>query len=152
MPATEFLSADDIHLLTEVGMVGAGARLHVDALALFEALAVLRPGRDFPWIGQVAVWLNRGQADEAVRVLQQGCQCAAQAPEHGPTAHSDDLTLLTAFLGFAQHMARRTADSRQTMQAVLAMPYHPHAHAMAKDMLGLTNQNTLLTPFQEPST
>lgn len=147
MQSTEFLSAEDIHLLTEVGMVGAGARLHVDALALFEALAVLRPWRDFAWIGQVVVWLNRGQADEAVRVLQRGCQCAAQASEAQRQTHPADITLLTAFLGFAHHMARRTAESRQTMQAVLAMPYHPHAHAMAQDMLGLNPPSTLLTPF-----
>lgn len=152
MQPTEFLSAEDVRLLTEVGMVGAGARLHVDALALFEALAVLRPWRDFAWIGQVAVWLNRGQADEAVRVLQQACQCVAQAPEAHQQAHPGDLTLLTAFLGFAQHMARRAAESRQTMQAVLTMPYHPHAHGMAQDMLGLKTPNTLLTSFQEPLT
>ena len=143
MPATEFLSADDVHLLTEVGMVGVGARLHVSALALFEALAVLRPARDFPWIGQAAVWLNRGQADESVRVLQQAC---AQVPA------PDDLTMLTAFLGFAQHMARRTAESQQTMRSVLAMPHHAHAHAMANDMLGLHAQPPLFSPVQEQTT
>jgi hypothetical protein len=148
--ATEILSSDDIHLLTEVGMVGAGARLHVDALALFEALAVLRSWRDFPWVGQVTVWLNRGDADAAVRVLEKGCQCAAQPPE-GVQTIGGDLTLLTAFLGFAQHMARRTADSHQTMQKVLRMPFHAHAHAMAKDMLGLVHQNTRMNTYQEPS-
>lgn len=152
MQPTEFLSAEDVRLLTEVGMVGAGARLHTDALALFEALAVLRPWRDFAWIGQVAVWLNRGQAEEAVRVLQQGCQCVAQAPDVHQRAHPTDLTLLTAFLGFALHMARRTAESRQTMSTVLTMPCHPHAYAMAQDMLGLKTPNTLLTSIQEPLT
>ena len=151
MSVTEFLSADDVHLLTEVGMVGVGARLHVSALALFEALAVLRPERDFPWIGQAAVWLNRGQADEAVRVLQQACAGTARSPVQGPMP-SDDLTMLSAFLGFAQHMARRTAESQQTMRAVLAMPYHPHAHAMAKDMLGLNTQTPLFSSVQEPTT
>ena len=61
-------------------------------------------------------------------------------------------TLLTAFLGFALHMARRTAESRQTMSTVLTMPCHPHAYAMAQDMLGLKTPNTLLTSIQEPLT
>lgn len=148
MLATDFLSADDVHLLTEVGMVGVGMRLHVSALALFEALTVLRPARDFPWIGQASVWLNRGQADEAVRVLEQACS-QLQVKGAGPT---EDLTMLMAFLGFAQHMARRTAESQQTLRAVLAMPPHAHAHAIAKDMLGLTAQPPLFSPVHEPMT
>jgi len=134
---TEFLSSDEIRLLTEIGMLGTAARLHEPALTLFQALAELRPGRDFPWVGQAVVWLNRSQPEEAVRVLKKACECVQDVPAALRSAHPADLTLLTAFLGFAQHLARHTADSHQTLSQVFNMPHHPHAYAIAQDMLGM---------------
>ncbi len=130
---SEVLGADDIRLLTEVGFVGAGAGLWQQAQQLFEALATLRPNRDFPIIGLATLQLNRQQPEEAVLLLEKVRQALATQPDTPP----EDVAMLAAFHGVALHCARRTAESQQVLQSVLQMGYHSQAaQRIARTMLG----------------
>lgn len=75
------LSSDDIRLLSSVGFMAAKAGCLVPAVRIFEALAVLRPGVAFPFIGMAIAYLAVGMAGEAVHVLRERAipSCADRA-------------------------------------------------------------------------
>lgn len=127
------LEPQDIRLLTEIGMLGAGAGAPLAAPVeqLFSALMVLRPDRDFPYIGQAVACFNQGRPDQAVAVLERGLSLAqAQA----------DRDLLSAFLGLGLLMARRTAEGQRRLQQLLQGDCEPGARRMACALLGLPVQ------------
>jgi uncharacterized protein HemY len=129
----EILHQDDIRLLTELGFVGAGAGLWQPAQQIFEALAVLRPYRDFPYIGLATLQLNQKKPDEAAQTLDKARQWLATHPEAQP----QDQAMLAVFHAVALHCAQRTAQSQQVLQSVLQMGYHSEsALRLARTMLG----------------
>lgn len=124
------LEPEDIRLLTEIGMLGAGAgaRLAEPVAQLFSALMQLRPGRDFPYIGQAVACFNQGRPEQAVPVLESGLRLACEA---------SDRDLLRAFLGLALLMARRTAEGHSQLEQLLHEEAEPRAQRMARGLLGL---------------
>jgi hypothetical protein len=64
------LSIDEVRLLSSVGFMAAKSGCLVPALRIFEALAVLRPGVGFPFIGMALAYLAVGMPAEAVCVLR----------------------------------------------------------------------------------
>jgi|LauGreDrversion4_2_1035121.scaffolds.fasta_scaffold98703_3 hypothetical protein len=128
------LEASDVRLLTEIGMVGAGggSRLAAAVEQLFGALMVLRPERDFPYIGQASAYLNQARPDDAVRVLERGLRIMAVQ-----TQAQDDRDMVRAFLGLALFMGRRTAEATATLQLLLREGQNPQALRMARGLMGL---------------
>lgn len=88
MPEEAVARADEIRLLTEIGFLGIAQGRYAPARRLFEALAVLRPQRDFPWIGLALALYGQGQSTEAVQLLASKTLQSAE-----------DDTNLKAFLG-----------------------------------------------------
>ena len=64
------VSAEEIRLLSSLGFMAARSGCLVPAVRIFEALAVLRPGAAFPFIGLAIAYLAVGMAGEAVHVLR----------------------------------------------------------------------------------
>ena len=113
-------------MLTEVGMVLAGAGRVTPAVDLFEALASLRPNRAFPYVGKAMALLNAGRNDEA-------CQCLHRAQQ----LVTDELPTIDAFLGLSLQLAGRASESRAALlRAAQADPVHDGV-GMARRMLGL---------------
>ena len=130
----EVLSEADVRLITDIGFLGSGAGMLQQATQLFDALALLRPHRDFPYIGLATVQLNQKKPEQAVRILEQGRKVLASMPE----ATQDDQAMLAAFQGVALHCAQRSAESQLVLQSVLQMGYHAsHARRIALSMLGM---------------
>jgi hypothetical protein len=136
------LPAEDIRLLTELGMLGAGAgvTLHPQTSVLFHNLMVLRPERDFPYVGMACAHLNLQRPEEAVRVLEQGLRIMCSA---GNTPDDHDVAMVQAFLGMALLMVKRTSEALTLLEAIVANSEHPPALRMAQALLGL--------PITEPS-
>lgn len=139
----EVLSEADVRLITEIGFLGSGAGLVQQATQIFDALVLLRPFRDFPYIGLATVQLNQKNPDEAVRILAQACKVLASTPE----ALQEDQAMLAAFRGVALHCAQRSAESRQILQSVVQMGYHSeNARRIALNMLGVLVAKAPETP------
>ena len=139
----EVLSEADVRLITEIGFLGSGAGLVQQATQIFDALVLLRPLRDFPYIGLATVQLNQKNPEEAVRILAQACKVLASTPE----APQEDQAMLAAFRGVALHCAQRSAESRQILQSVVQMGYHSvNARRIALNMLGVLEAKAPETP------
>lgn len=138
----DLLSGDDMRLLTEIGMLGAGAGLPLRASTetLFRKLMVLRPSRDFAYIGLACTYLNLGRPDDAVRVLERGLQIMDSTADDTPTS---DRAMVQAFLGMALLMARRTAEAMALLNTLAQNCQHGPALRMARGLLGLPAQDTL---------
>lgn len=65
-----YLSSEEIRLMAAIGFMSAKAGCLVPAVRIFEALAVLRPGHSFPYIGMAIAYMAIGMASEAVYVLR----------------------------------------------------------------------------------
>jgi hypothetical protein len=137
----DILAPDDIRLLTELGMLGAGAgqSLAGTTQTLFGALTRLRPARDFGFIGLASMHLNAHRPDDAVRVLEQaqGIMLSAGADPHG-----SDVSMVKAFLGMALLMSRRTAEALALLESLRSTSQHPPALRMAHGLLGLPITDT----------
>lgn len=59
-----------LSLLMEVGHIAGAYGLTVDAEVIFEGLAAVRPQSPYPVIGKAVVFLNRGEPQAAVNVLE----------------------------------------------------------------------------------
>ncbi|MFC7206472.1 tetratricopeptide repeat protein [Comamonas endophytica] len=88
--------ASDIRLLTQVGFLAAGRGDVPRALRIFNALALLRPGQAFSFVGLACALMNAARAPEAVQKLQAACL--------PPGPESD---LVQAFQGLALQLAGR---------------------------------------------
>jgi hypothetical protein len=141
------LESQDVRLLMEVGMLGAGAgaQLHAAVEQLFSALMVLRPEHDFAYIGQASAWLNQGRTDEAVTVLEQGLRLLESTKRTGAEADRD---MLRAFLGLALSMGKRPAEAQQELTRLLRTGSHPQALRMARGLLGLPQTSPYKEEFQ----
>lgn len=122
------LDSDEIRLLTEVGMVLAGAGKTAPAVRLFDALAGLRPTRAFPYVGKAMALINAERAEEAVATLRHALPLAeAEAPT------------LQAFLGFALHLAGHSAESQRQLARAAQADASIDGVRLARHMLGLEN-------------
>ena len=132
----DVLAAQDLRLLSEIGMLGAGAgaALRPAAQALFQGLIQLRPARDFGYIGMACTHFNAGQADEAARVLEQAVAILAS---NGADPQGSDVSMVKAFLGLALLMAKRTSEALALLEALRHSSRHPPALRMAHGLLGL---------------
>lgn len=59
-----------LSLLMEVGHLAGAYGFSRDAKAIFEGLAAVRPSSAYPVIGKAVVFLNQGEAQAAVQVLE----------------------------------------------------------------------------------
>ncbi len=98
----------DMQLLAQIGFLAANRGNLRLALRIFEALAVLRPERAFPFVGIITAFMNKGRAGEAVERLQ-----TVRLPA-GP--ESD---MLDAFKGLALQLAGKTGESTYLLRQVV---------------------------------
>ena len=130
----DVLTEADVRLITVIGFLGSGAGLWRQAHQIFDALAALRPYRDFPYIGLATLYLNQQKPDQAVRLLEQVRKLLAANPD----ATQEDQAMLAAFHAVALQCAQRTSESQQILQSVLQMGYHSNAAIrIARAMLGI---------------
>lgn len=120
------LSSEEIRLLTEVGMVLAGAGRLAPAVSLFEALEGLRPTRAFPYVGKAMALLNGGRGEEA-------CQCLRRAQE----CVGEELPTIEAFLGLSLHLTGHSNESIIALERAAAADPAMDGVRMARRMLGL---------------
>lgn len=99
------LDADEAHLLTEIGMLAAGAGDLGRADAIFGALRQLRPGRAYPLVGLAVARLNAGRAIDAVRLL-----------EKADLEDIEELAVAQAWRGLALQLAGRRGESLRVLQ------------------------------------
>lgn len=134
------LDSTEVRLLNDIAMVGAGAGPAALAQTeqIFRSLMLLRPQRDFAYIGLACAFINQQRPDDAVRTLEQGLrimQSAEPAAASGKT--SPDLAMVQAFLALALLMAKRTAEAMASLHTLLATSDHAPARRMARGLLGL---------------
>lgn len=138
----ELLAPDELRLLSEIGMLGAGAGLALRPAArtVFQGLMRLRPGRDYGYIGLACTHFNAGEPDEAARVLEQAVGILGS---QGADPRGSDVSMVKAFLGLALLMARRTAEALALLEALRQNSLHPPAVRMAQGLLGLPTHEPL---------
>ena len=129
------MDSADVRMLTEIGMIGAGAggTLLREVEQLFRGLMVLRPQRDFPYLGLATAYLNQQRPDDAVLVLEQGLRVMHTGQDHD---HADR-SMVQVFHGMALLMARRTAEATQVLQALSQTTRHEPALRLARSLLGI---------------
>jgi hypothetical protein len=137
------LAGDDVRLLHEIGMLGAGAGASAlnSTEQIFRALMLLRPQRDFGYIGMACAYINQQRPDEAVQVLEKGLLVMKSS---APAAEAEDMAMVQVFLALGLLMSRRTAEAVALLQKLIKTTEHPPALRMARGLLGL--------PVNEPFT
>lgn len=106
--ATAFeLDAADAQLLTEVGFLAAYQGDVARADAVFDALASIRPGRAYPWVGKTLARFHAGRADEAVVFL-----------ERVQITDNEESALLQAWRGFALQLSGHTKQARTLLEKI----------------------------------
>lgn len=124
---------EDLHMLVEVGFLGAAQGDVPRAERIFKALALVRPDRAYPLIGLAVAYLNARRANDAVRLLE-------RAP-----ALSDpgERQVLDVWRGFALQQAGSLHASRRLLEEVVRRAgadggdADPQALALAQALLGL---------------
>ena len=96
----EFLSPDEIRLLSALGFMAARAGHVVPAVRIFEGLALLREDKAFPYIGLALAMICVGSYGDAVRVLE----------ERALRACPGDVEI-RAYLGLALRLAGRASEA-----------------------------------------
>jgi len=122
------LAADDAKLLTEIGFLAA-YRGDVDRTdVIFDALARIRPGRAYPWVGKAVARFHVGRADEAASFLER-----VQATDE------EEAALLQAWFGLALQLSGHAAQARTVLEQLTegAGP----GHVLARSLLGLPEGN-----------
>ena len=115
----QLLDSEEIQLLAQVGMLASARADVASALAIHEALMLLRPDRDFAYAGLAVCFLNAGRSDEAVRLLEQAVL----------NVRPGDLPDIKALLALALQQAGRLSESRRVAREA--------GHAvLARTMLG----------------
>lgn len=70
------LDSSEIRLLSAIGFWAAKSGYLVPAVRIFEALIILRPGAEFPYIGLAMAYMAVGMHDDASHTLNQRAQQA----------------------------------------------------------------------------
>lgn len=130
----EVLTSNEIQLLTALGFVAAGAKLSVQAMRIFEALAQVRPNRAFPYVGMACVRMNREQSEEAVAVLDRGLRVVG---DEARSTDPQELAHLYAWRGLALHSASRKRESELDLKRAHSLGLDGATASMVGTMLGL---------------
>jgi predicted Zn-dependent protease len=64
------LQGNILRLLGEIGFTGVGVGCYAAANGIFDALAILRPQSELPWIGKALIYLSNNQLMEARKTLE----------------------------------------------------------------------------------
>lgn len=120
------LDAADAKLLTEIGFIAAYQGDVVRADAVFDGLALIRPGRAYPWVGKALARFHVGCAEEAARLLEQQL----------PNTDADDADLLQAWWGFALQLSGHSAHAQALLEQ-LVNGSGP-GNTLARSLLGLS--------------
>lgn len=112
-------------LLNEVGLVAAGHGKGKKAEHIFDALAVLKPASEVPYIGHAIAAMNAGKWEDAARLLED------KALKKAPDSESAQ-----CFLGLALKQKGDAARSQEVLESIADNGRDPSAIAMAKALLG----------------
>jgi thioredoxin-like negative regulator of GroEL len=118
--------SEALRLLSEIGYAAAQHGLGRQAEPVFRALELCRPKSAAAGVGRALVALNRGQAEEAVRVLRQ------EALRAEPDSRS-----ARALLGLALRLAGLSHESRQVLEALVADDGEDNSARMAREILAV---------------
>lgn len=119
------LSPEEIRELVAIGYHAALNGQAAKAQKLFEALAHVRPGAPFVFIGQALALMAQGQAGEAASLLNQ------KAREANPNDSS-----ILVFLGLALRLSQLEHQSRQILTHALEQQDTDEAmRALARQIL-----------------
>jgi len=127
------LDAPDARLLTEVGMLVAGAGDVTRADAIFGALRPLRPGRAYPLVGLAVARMNAGRAAEAARLLE----------DDAALDNDEERAQARAWRGLALQLAGSGQASRRLLQATADLP--GDGARLARRLLGLDDHDATPT-------
>lgn len=106
--ATAFeLDAADAKLLTEIGFLAAYQGDVTRADAVFDALASIRPGRAYPWVGKTLARFHAGRPDEAVAFL-----------ERVQITDQEESAVLQAWRGFALQLSGHAQQARTLLEKI----------------------------------
>lgn len=101
------LDAADAKLLTEIGFLAAYQGDVTRADAVFDALASIRPGRAYPWVGKTLARLHVGRANEAVVFL-----------ENVLITDKEEAAVLQAWRGFALQLSGHAKQARRLLETL----------------------------------
>ena len=118
--------SDTLRLLTEIGYAAAQQGLGRQAEPIFQALALCRPESAAAAVGRALVALNRGQAEEAARLLKQD----------GLKAEPDSRST-KAILGLALRLAGLNHESQRVLEALLAEEEADNSAKLARELLAV---------------
>jgi predicted Zn-dependent protease len=118
------LSAEQIRLLAELGLIAVGEGRLEEAEKIIEAVGAVRPREVAVYIARAMLELRRGQAENAIRLIEQE---ALQTHPGSP--------LLQAFLGMALLSAGYAARGRKVLEPVAAGCADERASALARSLL-----------------
>ena len=118
------LNAEEARLLTEVGMLAAGAGDLRRARVIFEALRRLRPERAYPLVGLAVAHMNAGRAADAARLL-----------ENAKLADPEERAQVRVWRALALQLAGHGEASRQGLRDAARMP--GAGARLARRLLGL---------------
>lgn len=97
------LEVKEIKLLSEIGFMAASSGDGRRAARIFEGLMVVRPNRNFTYIGLGLAYMNIGRHAEAMAALDKGLTMVPQ----------QDQAEIHAFRSLALLLAGRQAESRE---------------------------------------
>lgn len=112
-------------MLAEIGFHAANHGDHERAEAIFQGLLVLRPERDFPYLGLGVTFLNAGRLQDAILILERGRMVVPDSID------------LAVFLALALRSAQRNGEATKLLTDILAAHQEDTATLrLAKQMLG----------------
>jgi Flp pilus assembly protein TadD len=125
LPEVPPLAAEEVRELVSIGFHGLLNGKGQDALRLFEALTLLRPGDGFPRIGNALALSSLGRPAEAARVLE---AALASRP------HDDSIRL---FLGMTLRFANRGHHARAVLSPLVSRCDDSSATRLARHLSDL---------------
>lgn len=134
----DWLSADDVRLLSDIGFVAACSGQRARAVQIFESLTLVRPLRAFAYVGLALAHLNARQASAAQAALALGRKVLESWPKPLAPEHAEDLAMVRVFEAIAAHAGQHRAEGFQKLQqALLDAPPEGAAARLARRLLGL---------------
>lgn len=121
------LPADELRLLVEIGLLGAGHGAAVAALRLFAAVRLVAPEQVAGPAGMASTLLTLGRTDEALA-------CLASIVESGQADPS-----IVALYGLALHLSGSHAQSREVLLPLVNDSNDAAASALARRLLESRN-------------
>ncbi len=115
-------------LLNEIGLIAAGRGRAKEAEAIFNALALIKPASEIPYIGHAITAMNAGKWAEAISWLQDKALAKAPASEAA-----------LCFLGLALKQKGDVSRAEEILGKIADSGKDASAVAMAMAMLGREN-------------